>query len=138
MDDDIIKSVWYSMSFSDCISQTFASPKKLFPSPNEEKENDGCLPELENCKDMELISGDIHYHIIVSTLLKSPSQLIVGPCMQTVWEVQALLPTYGALNDQSASPYGSVVLCINEHYWLQIHYVLMSERLELWMHKKKM
>lgn len=88
MDDEISNGVLNSVSSSDSTSQTFVSPEKLVPLPNEEKGNDDHLPDLENCKDTELPSDeirndDIQYQSIVSTILKSSHQLILGPCFQS-------------------------------------------------------
>lgn len=88
MDDEISNGVLNSVSSSDSTSQTFVSPEKLVPLPNEEKGNDDYLPDLENCKDTELPSDeirndDIQYQSIVSTILKSSHQLILGPCFQS-------------------------------------------------------
>lgn len=88
VDDEITNGVLNSVSSSDCISQTFVCPEKHVPLPNVEKKgNDDRLPELENCKNTGISSGenrndDIHYQTTVSTLLKTSSQLIMGPLFQ--------------------------------------------------------
>nr|AAR21675.1 myc-like anthocyanin regulatory protein [Cornus eydeana] len=73
MDDEISNCVQYSTNSSDSISQILENPEK-----------DSCLPDLQECNHTKLTSldlpnDDIHYHGVVSTLLKSSHQLILGP-----------------------------------------------------------
>nr|AAR21673.1 myc-like anthocyanin regulatory protein [Cornus chinensis] len=76
MDDEISNCVQNSTNSSDSISQILENPEK-----------DSCLPDLQVCNHTKLTSldlpnDDIHYHGVVSTLLKSSHQLILGPYFQ--------------------------------------------------------
>ncbi|KAA8520833.1 hypothetical protein F0562_011506 [Nyssa sinensis] len=87
MDDEISNCVHNSVNSSDCISQTFVNPEKVVPISNGERINDGCLLDLQECNQMKLTSldlrnDDIHYQGVLSTLLKSSHQLILGPYFQ--------------------------------------------------------
>lgn len=87
MDDEISNCVLDSGDSSDCISQTFIVPEKIVPR-QDKKVNEDHLLDLQNSKDMELTSveiqkDDIHYQGIVSTLLKTSHQLIMGPCFKS-------------------------------------------------------
>ncbi|KAL8101889.1 hypothetical protein AgCh_033693 [Apium graveolens] len=87
MDDEISTCVLNSGDSSDCISQTFIGPEKIAP-PQEKRVSEDHLLDLQNSKDMELTSveiqeDDIHYRGVVSTLLKTSHQLIMGPCLKS-------------------------------------------------------
>uniref|UniRef100_A0A5B7AIY1 Putative myc-like anthocyanin regulatory protein n=1 Tax=Davidia involucrata TaxID=16924 RepID=A0A5B7AIY1_DAVIN len=84
MDDEISNCVHNSMNSSDCISQTFVNPEKAVPTSNGEKVNNGCLLDLQEFNQTKLNSldvrnSDVHYQSLLSTLLKSSHQLILGP-----------------------------------------------------------
>ncbi|KAL1834805.1 hypothetical protein ACET3Z_004456 [Daucus carota] len=88
MDDEISNGVLNSEDSSDCVSQTFASPEKSVPLQHENEMKENHLLDHEDSKDMELTSvevlnDDIHYQGIVSTLLKTSHQLIMGPCFKS-------------------------------------------------------
>lgn len=88
MDDDISNGVLDSEDSSDCVSQTFASPEKGVPLQYEDKVNEDHLLGHEDCKKTDLTSvevqdDDIHYQGIMSTLLKTSHQLIMGPCFKS-------------------------------------------------------
>lgn len=88
MDDEISHGVLNSEDSSDCVSQTIASPEKSVPLQYEDKVNENHLIDHGDCKDTELTSvdvqnDDIHYQGIVSTLLKTSHQLIMGPCFKS-------------------------------------------------------
>ncbi|XP_059661797.1 transcription factor EGL1-like isoform X1 [Cornus florida] len=76
MDDEVSNCVQNSSNSSDSISQTFVTPEK-----------DSCLLDLQECNHTKLTSldlpnDDIHYHSVVSSLLKSSHQLVLGPYFQ--------------------------------------------------------
>ncbi|KAL6986257.1 endoglucanase 3 [Sarracenia purpurea var. burkii] len=85
MDDELSNCVHNSVSSSDCISQTLVNPKKIIiPVAKGGKENDGCLLDIQPHNQMNLTSlglqaDDIHYQSVISTLLKSSHQLVLGP-----------------------------------------------------------
>ncbi|XP_059642953.1 transcription factor EGL1-like isoform X2 [Cornus florida] len=88
MDEEISNCVYNSMDSSDCISQTIASPYKIVSiSKGETVNGGGSLPNLQEYNKVRLTSLDflnenIHYQSVLSTLLKSSQQLILGPCFQ--------------------------------------------------------
>ncbi|THG21994.1 hypothetical protein TEA_017964 [Camellia sinensis var. sinensis] len=84
LNDEISNCVNNSTSSSDCIPQTLINPEKVSPIL---KENGDCLIERHEDNPMKMSSSDIqideiHYQSIVSTLLKSSHQLILGPHFQ--------------------------------------------------------
>ncbi|CAL5434056.1 unnamed protein product [Camellia sinensis] len=84
LNDEISNCVNNSTNSSDCISQTLINPEKVSPIM---KENGDCLIERHEDNPMKMSSSDIqtdeiHYQSIVSTLLKSSHQLILGPHFQ--------------------------------------------------------
>lgn len=87
--DEEISNVVNSGGSSDCISQTLIGPGKFVPRQDEVNEvNEDHLLSLQDSKDMELTSAeiqkdDIHYQGIVSTLLKTSHQLVMGPCLKS-------------------------------------------------------
>ncbi|KAI4315424.1 hypothetical protein L6164_028236 [Bauhinia variegata] len=74
LDDELSNCVHNSMNSSDCISQTFASPVHKGENPID-------LQECNNTKMtlMDPQSDHRHYQTVLSTLLKSSDQLIMGP-----------------------------------------------------------
>jgi hypothetical protein len=87
MDEEFSNCVHHSMNSSDCISQTFVEPEKAVSVPKGELVNDHCLQDLQECTHtkmclLDLRSNDLHYQTVLSSLLKSSHQLILGPCFQ--------------------------------------------------------
>uniref|UniRef100_A0A166FMF6 BHLH domain-containing protein n=1 Tax=Daucus carota subsp. sativus TaxID=79200 RepID=A0A166FMF6_DAUCS len=89
MDGEISNTFLDSGDSSDCISETFIAPEKTVPQQDKyNKVDENRLLELQGSKDMELTSveileDDINYQGIVSTLLKTSHQLIMGPCFKS-------------------------------------------------------
>ncbi|KAI7988226.1 Transcription factor GLABRA 3 [Camellia lanceoleosa] len=84
LNDEFSNCVHNSMSSSDCISQTLVSPEKVCPFLKGQNENDGFLLDLQEQNQMKpastgLQDNDIHYQSVLSTLLKTSHQLILGP-----------------------------------------------------------
>ncbi|CAL5360090.1 unnamed protein product [Camellia sinensis] len=84
LNDEVSNCVHNSMSSSDCISQTLVSPKTVCPFLKGQNENDGFLLDLQEQNQMKpastgLQDNDIHYQSVLSTLLKTSHQLILGP-----------------------------------------------------------
>lgn len=87
MDDEFSNFVHHSMDSSDCISQTLVYPEKVLSGPKAEKENDQCLHDLKDCNSTKLTSldpqgNDLQYHSVLSALLKSSHQLVLGANFQ--------------------------------------------------------
>ncbi|XP_057463031.1 transcription factor GLABRA 3-like [Actinidia eriantha] len=77
MDEEFSNCVHNSTSSSDCISQILVDPENV---PKGERENDGFTLDLQEQTSMGLeADDDIHYQSVISTLLKSSHQLILGP-----------------------------------------------------------
>ncbi|GFS37133.1 basic helix-loop-helix (bHLH) DNA-binding superfamily protein [Actinidia rufa] len=82
MDEEFSNCVHNSTSSSDCISQILVDPENV---PKGERENDGFTLDLQEHNQMKMTSmgleadDDIHYQSVISTLLKSSHQLILGP-----------------------------------------------------------
>ncbi|CAL5442565.1 unnamed protein product [Camellia sinensis] len=84
LNDEVSNCVHNSMSSSDCISQTLVSPETVCPFLKGQNENDGFLLDLQEQNQMKpastgLQDNDIHYQSVLSTLLKTSHQLILGP-----------------------------------------------------------
>ncbi|KAJ7944931.1 Basic helix-loop-helix transcription factor [Quillaja saponaria] len=85
MDDELSNCIHNSINSSDCISQTFGDPENFASIPKDKK--DVCLQDLQESNHKKLASCDLqsdylHYQSVLSTLLKSPHQLILGPHFQ--------------------------------------------------------
>ncbi|KAM2227647.1 hypothetical protein ACFXTI_014433 [Malus domestica] len=83
MDDEISNFVHHSMDSSDCISQTLVYPEKVLFGPKTEKVNDH-PHELKECNNTKMTSSDpqgndLQYQSVLSALLKSSHQLVLGP-----------------------------------------------------------
>ncbi|KAJ1406007.1 hypothetical protein SESBI_25459 [Sesbania bispinosa] len=84
IDDELSNGVHNSMNSSDCISQCFASPEKIASAPKGGTHSfDPCTQDLEKCNNpkMTLVdprSDDWHYQRVLSALLKSSDQLMMG------------------------------------------------------------
>ncbi|KAK9265379.1 hypothetical protein L1049_003529 [Liquidambar formosana] len=82
-DDEFSNCVHNSMNSSDCISQTFVDAEKVVSAPNGEKGNNHCVLDLRQCNhtkmnSLNLQNDDLHYQSVLSALLKSSDQLILG------------------------------------------------------------
>ncbi|TKY60632.1 Transcription factor GLABRA 3 [Spatholobus suberectus] len=87
MDDELSNCVHNSMNSSDCISQTFASPENIASAPKCNNLSDPCARDLQkgNNPKMTLVdprSDDLHYQRVLSALLKSSDQLLMGMHVQ--------------------------------------------------------
>lgn len=83
MEDELSNCAHTSMNTSDCISQTFASSEKNASVPK----GDRCGQDLQECKnkkktEVDVHSDDWHYQNVLSSLLKSSDQLIMGSHFQ--------------------------------------------------------
>ena len=88
MDDELSNYVHHSMESSDCISQTLAYPEKVLSGLKGEKSvSNHFLQDHKECNSTKQISlapesNDLHYQSVLSSLLKSSHQLILGPHFQ--------------------------------------------------------
>lgn len=88
LDDELSNYVHHSMDSSDCISQTLVYPEKVVSGPKGEKVvSDHFLQDNKECNStkqtsLEPQSNDLHYQSVLSSLLKSSHQLILGPHFQ--------------------------------------------------------
>ncbi|XP_048445886.1 transcription factor EGL1 [Pyrus x bretschneideri] len=87
MDDELSNFVHHSMDSSDCISQTLVYPEKVLSGPKTEKANDHCPQEHKECNSTKKTSldpqgNDLQYKSVLSALLKSSHQLVLGPHFQ--------------------------------------------------------
>lgn len=83
MDDELSNCIHHSMNSSDCISQTFVDPAKVVSATKEDKTIEYGLQEVQEFNDarlttLDLGDNDLHYQGVLSTLLKSSHQLILG------------------------------------------------------------
>ncbi|MBA0633745.1 hypothetical protein Godav_022374 [Gossypium davidsonii] len=74
----------HSLNTSDCISQTFSDHEDVVPLCQGENDNDNDFRDVEECDRInraafDPISDDMHYRTVVSVLLKSSHQFILGP-----------------------------------------------------------
>ncbi|XP_031278483.1 transcription factor EGL1 [Pistacia vera] len=84
LDDEFSNCVHHSMNSSDCISQTFVDPGKVVSAPVDDNTIDHCLQEGQDCNHTKLTSldpgsKDLHYQTVLSAVLKTSHQLILGP-----------------------------------------------------------
>ncbi|KAJ0049150.1 hypothetical protein Pint_15157 [Pistacia integerrima] len=84
LDDEFSNCVHHSMNSSDCISQTFVDPGKVVSAPVDDNTIDHCLQEGQECNHTKLTSlvpgsKDLHYQTVLSAVLKTSHQLILGP-----------------------------------------------------------
>lgn len=87
VDDELSNCVHQSMDSSDCISQTLVNAEKVGSGPKHETLEDHPLQYLLEYNHMKISSldpqsEDLHYQGVLSTLLKSSHQLILGPHFQ--------------------------------------------------------
>uniref|UniRef100_A0A7N0V772 BHLH domain-containing protein n=1 Tax=Kalanchoe fedtschenkoi TaxID=63787 RepID=A0A7N0V772_KALFE len=79
VDEEFSNCVRNSFNTSDCISQTFElSAKAKLPSKIE-AHRIPCPAECTKLESLDVRSDDLHYQSVVSTLLKSSDQLVLGP-----------------------------------------------------------
>lgn len=82
MDDAISNCLNNSMNSSDCISQTHEEPETIVPLSDGKKEANNRMDDTHECNQQKAsgFQGDeVHYHSVLSNLLKSSHQLILGP-----------------------------------------------------------
>lgn len=80
MDDAISNVLNMSTNSSDCVSQTYANPETLVPPSDSKEPNNNFVQECDQQKQGLGAQGDdIHYQSVLSNLLKSSQQLILGP-----------------------------------------------------------
>lgn len=82
MDDAISNCLNNSVNSSDCTSQTHEEPETLVPLSDGKKETNSCTHDAQECnqhKTSGFQGNDIHYHSVLSNVLKSSHQLILGP-----------------------------------------------------------
>ncbi|XP_061348687.1 transcription factor EGL1-like [Gastrolobium bilobum] len=83
MDDELSNCVPNSMNSSDCISQTFASYEKIASASMGENPSDPCARDIQKCNNPKMtlvdpLSDDRHYQRVLSSILKTSDQLIMG------------------------------------------------------------
>ncbi|XP_047979815.1 transcription factor EGL1-like [Salvia hispanica] len=83
-DDAVSNGTNNATSSSDCVSQTHGKPDVKVQEFGEKKASAAnCVPVSQECSQQTLPSfnggGDVHYHCVLSSLLKSSHQLILGP-----------------------------------------------------------
>lgn len=78
MDDAISNCLNNSMNSSDCISQTHEEPEMMVPLSDGKKETND-THECNQQKASDFQGDEVHYHSVLSNLLKSSHQLILGP-----------------------------------------------------------
>lgn len=81
MDDAVSNCLNNSANSSDGVSQTRGEgePESIIPHSNETKSSMHEIQECNQKKATEFQGNDIHYHSVLSNLLKSSHQLILGP-----------------------------------------------------------
>lgn len=82
MDDEYSNCLHHSVNSSDCISQTIVEPTNLRSVQEDDKANDpqGCGYRKPTILENEI--DDVHYQSVLSSLLRTSHQLIVGPHFQ--------------------------------------------------------
>ncbi|GLT67853.1 hypothetical protein SLA2020_401310 [Shorea laevis] len=83
MDEEFSNCVHHSLNSSDSISQTFADHGRFVFPPKADRDNENCLQEVQECNQTKLTSldlrnDDLHYQSVLSSLLKTSHQLILG------------------------------------------------------------
>ncbi|GAV83868.1 HLH domain-containing protein/bHLH-MYC_N domain-containing protein [Cephalotus follicularis] len=87
MDDELSNCVDPSLNSSDCIFQTFVDPGMVVTDPKNDKVNSNWLQDVQECNHSKLTSldirhDDLHYQNVLSSLLKTSHQLILGQHFQ--------------------------------------------------------
>ncbi|XP_011080947.1 transcription factor EGL1 isoform X1 [Sesamum indicum] len=80
--DDAISCLNNSMNSSDCVSHTYEDPETPLPLSDGKRETNSCIRETQECNQNNtsgLQGNDVHYQTVLSNLLKSSHQLILGP-----------------------------------------------------------
>nr|GLL45195.1 bHLH1 transcription factor [Ipomoea trifida] len=86
VEDDISNCIHNSTNSSDCISQNYENPEKVSDFLNDEEMVNHSPPENQECNQESLApldnrgqGHDVHYQSILSSVLKSSHQFILGP-----------------------------------------------------------
>ncbi|PIN05635.1 hypothetical protein CDL12_21823 [Handroanthus impetiginosus] len=82
MDEAISNCLNNSMNSSDCVSQTHDDPDTNIPPSDGKKETNGHMHDTQECNQQKNCGpqgNDVHYQSVLSNLLKSSHQLILGP-----------------------------------------------------------
>ncbi|XP_047970505.1 transcription factor GLABRA 3-like [Salvia hispanica] len=79
MEDAVSNCLNNSVDSSDCVSQTEGEPETVIPHSDGNKEKKSCMQECNQKTSSEGQGHDVHYHSVLSYLLKSSHQLILGP-----------------------------------------------------------
>ncbi|XP_044477014.1 transcription factor EGL1-like isoform X2 [Mangifera indica] len=84
LDDEFSNCVHHSVNSSDCVSQTFVDPGKVVSTSINGNAIDQAMQEVKECPHAKLTSldpgsKDLHYQTVLSALLKTSHQLILGP-----------------------------------------------------------
>ncbi|KAE8694585.1 Transcription factor GLABRA 3 [Hibiscus syriacus] len=87
MDVEFSNYAHHSLNSSDCISQTFVDHRSIIPLGQEEKDNGNGLQDVDECNQTKLSSfglqnDDLHFHAVLSVILKGSHPLILGPQFQ--------------------------------------------------------
>ncbi|XP_039035530.1 transcription factor EGL1-like [Hibiscus syriacus] len=86
MDEEFSNCVHHSLNSSDCISQTCADVRNIISLDQEEKNYDNSLQDVDECNQIKLASfdlqNDLHFHAVLSAILKGSHPLILGPRFQ--------------------------------------------------------
>nr|AKN09566.1 basic helix-loop-helix transcription factor [Salvia miltiorrhiza] len=79
MEDAVSNCLNNSVNSSDCVSQSEGEPETIIPHSDGKKENKSCMEECNQKTASEFQGNDVRYQSVISNLLKSSHQLILGP-----------------------------------------------------------
>ncbi|KAM7258804.1 hypothetical protein ACFE04_014545 [Oxalis oulophora] len=80
LDDEFSNCVHHSLNSSDCISETFIEDEKIMTDHMNEEPNNNCLQDNSTkLSSLDNRSNDLHYQSVLSSLLKTSHQLMLGP-----------------------------------------------------------
>lgn len=79
MEDAVSNCLNNSVNSSDCVSQTGGEPVTIIPHLDGKNEKKSCMQECSKKKPSDFLGNDVHYHSVLSNLLKSSHLLILGP-----------------------------------------------------------
>ncbi|KAL1551927.1 endoglucanase 3, variant 2 [Salvia divinorum] len=79
MEDAVSNCLNNSVNSSDCVSQTEGEPETVIPHSDGNKEKKSCMQECDQKTTSKCQGNDVHYRSVLSYLLKSSHQLILGP-----------------------------------------------------------
>ncbi|KAG8378968.1 hypothetical protein BUALT_Bualt07G0039600 [Buddleja alternifolia] len=83
MDDAISNCLNNSMNSSDCGSQTYENPETIAPFSDKNRDTNSSMHENQECNQHDASGSqgndDVHYQSVLSNLLKSSHQLVLGP-----------------------------------------------------------